>query len=480
MSSCLIDSLISTLTCQTQDLVYTTVPTGYIGLGHTHGEIVIFKPTTTLSGNLAVYDISGTFPDNWLTKNTEYTYNVARAPPANSYPKDYIGNNSGGVIQFVGKVAADQWIIAHSDILNDTYTYPLATAVYQSRTLLIVDVYAPSQQTSHIRTNAYRLDYPFAIVKSSLLNDKTDNNLQVKISDAATSKPVLDIRNVYRINTETVVPQIDYIPPRFDTFDLSTITFPFFDVNVISGNNLRYQVEFTTKDILPDTLQNIFSKSDSRQKYGLDVSFHTAASFTNFKKMAWTQGAAIVQSNTQAAFVLYCNYPSEQEVDCGEATEFTLPDNYSIREYAVSDQGYIIGSAVNSVDGRTILIVSSLANRTFMMFPLQIYNKDFFPEDINIFSYEYMDDKGIVQNSFYISAATFNKETRAGRVYIFQLNKKNLLVDPTVKPKLLKTMDDQTTNLSYFCPTQVRHNRDPENHGGRLIHVLSNCAAYGM
>jgi hypothetical protein len=107
------------------------------------------------------------------------------------------------------------------------------------------------------------------------------------------------------------VPQIDYIPPRFDTYDLSTITFPFFDVNVISGNNLRYQVDFQTKDILPDDLQNIFSKSDSRQKFGLDVSFNTAASFNNFKKMAWTQGAAIVQSNTQAAFVLYCNYPSE-------------------------------------------------------------------------------------------------------------------------------------------------------------------------
>lgn len=79
-------------------------------------------------------------------------------------------------------------------------------------------------------------------------------------------------------------------------------------------------------------------------------------------------------------------------INCGEATEFTLPNNYSLREYAVSDQGFIVGSAVNSVDGRTILIVSSLSSRSFQMFPLQIYNKDFFPEDINIFSYEYMND----------------------------------------------------------------------------------------
>lgn len=478
MSSCIVDSAMENLTCATQDSVYTTSPTGYIGLGHTHGEIAIFKPTNGLSGNLAVYDISGTFPDKWLTKNTEYNYTLPKALPVNSYPKDYIGNNSGGVIQFVGNTAKDQCIIAHSDILNDTYWYGESTAVYQSRTLLVIDVYAPSQQQSHIRTSAYRLDYPFAVVKSSLLNDQADNNFQVKITDI--SSTVTDIRNVYKINTESVVPQIDYIPPRFDSYDLSTITFPFFDVNVISGNNLRYQVDFQTKDILPDDLQNIFSKSDSRQKFGLDVSFNTAASFNNFKKMAWTQGAAIVQSNTQAAFVLYCNYPSEQVIDCGEATEFTLPDNYTLREYAVSDQGFIIGSAVNSTDGRTILIVSSLSNRSFQLFPLQIYNKDFFPEDINIFSYEYMDDQGIVQSSFYISAATFNRDTRAGRVYIFQLNKKNLLVDPAVKPKLLKTMDDQTTNLSYFCPTQVRHNRDPVNHGGRLIHVLSNCAAYGI
>lgn len=480
MSSCTVDEAMETLTCATQDTKYTTGPSGFIGLGHTHGEIVIFKPTTGQSGNLAVYDISGTFPTDWLTKNTEYNYNLPRSLPADSYPKDYIGNNSGGVIQFVGKTSKDLCIIAHSNILNDTYWYGEATAVYQSRTLLIVDVYGPSQQQTHLRTSAYRLDYPFVVIKSSLLNDKTDNNLQIKITDQGTPTPQSDIRTVYRINTETVAPQIDYIPPRFDTYDLSTVNFPFFDVNVISGNNLRYQVDFQTKDILPDDLQNIFSKSDARQRFGLDVSLHTSASFTNFKKMAWTQGAAIVQSNTQQAFVLYCNYPSEQEIDCGEATEFTLPDNYSLREYAVSDQGFIVGSAVNSNDGKTILIVSSLSSRSFMIFPLQIYNKDFFPEDINIFSYEFVDDAGTVHSSFYISAASFNKDTRAGRVYIFSLNKKDLLVDPNVKPTLLKTMDDQSTNLSYFCPTQVRHNRDPENHGGRLIHVLSNCAAYGI
>lgn len=171
MSSCTVDEDMKNLTCGTTDTKYTTNPTGYIGLGHTHGEIVIFKPTTGQAGNLAVYDISGTFPTDWLTKNTEYNYNLPRALPVNSYPKDYIGNNSGGVIQFVGTTPKDLCIIAHSNILNDTYWYGEATAVYQSRTLLLVDVYAPSQQQSHLRTTAYRLDYPFAVVKSSLLND---------------------------------------------------------------------------------------------------------------------------------------------------------------------------------------------------------------------------------------------------------------------------------------------------------------------
>lgn len=45
---------------------------------------------------------------------------------------------------------------------------------------------------------------------------------------------------------------------------------------------------------------------------------------------------------------------------------------------------------------------------------------------------------------------------------------------------MIKQVDDNTANLSYFCPTQIRHNRDPINHGGRLIHILSNCAAYGI
>ena len=242
MSSCLVDAAMETLTCGTQDTVNTTSPSGYIGLGHTHGEIVIFKPSTAQAGNLAVYDISGTFPTKWLTKNTEYNYSLPQALPANSYPKDYIGNNSGGVIQFVGLTPKDQCIIAHSNILNGTYWYGEATAVYQNRNLLLVDVYAPSQQTSYVRTTAYRLDYPFAVVKSSLLNDKTDNNLQFKVTDQAST--VSDIRTVYKINTETVVPLIDYIPPRFDTYDLSTITFPFFDANVISGNNLRYSIDF--------------------------------------------------------------------------------------------------------------------------------------------------------------------------------------------------------------------------------------------
>lgn len=413
MSSCIIDAAVTNLSCATKDSVYTTTPTGYIGLGHTFGEIVIYKPTSASQGNLAVYDIKGTFPTDWLNKIAEFNYKLGRDLPPNSYPKDYIGNDTGGVIQFVGKVQADLCIIAHSNILNATYWYGQATAVYQSRNLLIVDIYKPKQGKSQIRTNAYRLDWPFAIVKAEQLSDDPLNYFQIQISDAYTSKLFAN-KNVYRINSDSVATNISFIPPRFDTFDQSTITFPFFDTNVISGNNLRFNVEFQTKEVLPDNIQNIFGKATSNQKFGLDMTMHSEASFNNFKFMAWTQGAAIAQSANGDGFILYCTYPSEQEVNCGEATKFQFPENYELQEYAVSDQGFIVGSAVNSIDGKMFLIVSSLYTRTFATFPLQIFNKDFAAKDVNIFSYDYMDSAGVVNNSFYISVATFNRETRVG------------------------------------------------------------------
>jgi hypothetical protein len=243
MSSCSLDIDISNLDCTNRDNDLIVETDGYIGLGHTHAQLVIYKPKG-YEKFVFIYDMTGNkFGKDWVEKDTEYLIDDNKhRPEEGSYVRDYIGNSNGGVFQFTGAAEKNQQILAHSTILKRLYMYPESTGVFLGRNLLIVTVIQPKAGDGHLNTEAYRLDYPFAVVKAEQFRQFPTNKIFIKVSDKDNSQE--DSRVVYHINTSTVTPQVDFTPPKFDTWDGSSIRFPFFESNIKSGNNLRYTVEF--------------------------------------------------------------------------------------------------------------------------------------------------------------------------------------------------------------------------------------------
>lgn len=111
MHNCALDKDISKLSCTDSDTtpIHTCDLTGFIGLGHTHAQLVVYKP---IGGEkfIFVFDMTGNkFGKDWLEKDTEYlTDDGKHMVEEGSYVTDYIGNSSGGAFQFTGKTAKNQ------------------------------------------------------------------------------------------------------------------------------------------------------------------------------------------------------------------------------------------------------------------------------------------------------------------------------------------------------------------------------------
>jgi hypothetical protein len=376
--------------------------------------------------------------------------------------------------------------------------YAMATGIYQNRNFIKADVF----QTNKLMLSAYRYDYPFCVINSGVFNTNANNHLQITLSDYSAISGTVD-RIVYRINTDDVVPGIYYQPMRLDTYDQSTITFPFFDKNVNQGNNLRYNVTIDTTPLAPKQ-KGIFSPSDSSQKFELDVEFTTDSQRNAFKNIAWTQGGALVQEyvtppdpnnmvKSPPVLVLFCNYPSQTLIDCGEAEGIKLPDYFVLNSYALSDDNYMIGSATKMgangpIPGVAVIVTNLNTNRISYVLLKDNYFRDLTAQDVNIFTFTRMDTSGFVHSSFYITVTTFDVNNQNnGAVYIYEVIKDNLLnSDDELVATLKKTVTNVDVNVGKFCPTQVRHNRnsngdkatDTED-SSLLVHILSNCAAYG-
>jgi hypothetical protein len=107
------DLTLAELVCNTTDTNYFTNVDGFISLGHTLEQVVIYNhqvaaDNVTLNGQIDVYDMDiAAFKaqnfTNWLNKEQEYTFAVRIGSNDNlAYPRDYTGHESGGAIQFKG------------------------------------------------------------------------------------------------------------------------------------------------------------------------------------------------------------------------------------------------------------------------------------------------------------------------------------------------------------------------------------------
>jgi hypothetical protein len=104
--------------------------------------------------------------------------------------------------------------------------------------------------------------------------------------------------------------------------------------------------------------------------FNMDVSFATSAAQENFQYMAWTPSGAIAQAFNQKTYVLWCEFPSEQQIHCGSSKEFDLDPGFVLQENAIFDHGFIVGWAKNDETGKTVLIVANFNNDKIRIFPL--------------------------------------------------------------------------------------------------------------
>lgn len=419
---CQYDKSETTLQCGAS--VASKVGEGYVRI--INDELLVEYDVSATTATF--FALAGNFgADAWKTLSS--THAVEYQGDDHSWIKDYQGTEDQGCFMYSQTGNTDKGVVLHSTVVNDIesswFFLGQSGAVFENSYMLA------DTNTIYL----YRLSGPFVLVKGS---DFTESNATLSITakdDSTTGiTETAEIRIVSK--PSKIPPKVDWTAPYIDAFYGSIMEIPFDGGDVISGNGIKYDVQFDSKTIQPFVISS----------YGVNYNFNYPIATDMWTTVSLGHNWFVGQTKSKMINFNSCQFKDIRMMSCVSSNKKTYT-NYTLYTRSTKHFDVIVAYGRDQKEGKSAFFISS-------------------------------DSQGLTQQEFDgIFVDVDGTSDKDGNIYSAvamesAVNFFEIYANNPTKAVQTSSLDcSENGPFGKLCPTQIHFN--PRVSG--LIHILSQC-----
>lgn len=294
-----------------------------------------------------------------------------------------------------------------------------------------------------------RFGNPFFKVGGAELSTDVANILQISGMRKG-AKTLIAHSSLYQVSGTTVDVKFKYPNPYTDAFPDSTFFVPFFNENVVQGNNIKWRIEYDSN--------TTFSHSTIVDEFYPEITLKPHEPRSGWAKVAMTSGFFVAQDRGTVVHIYSCIYPNMHSKGCQRLLTQKLIEGEVLQTtiYGKGDMVMFWTQNGNASPPRSNVYVCDInASCQKNKLNVEVNDVTFFEDSI----FEH----------FVVAAAQYTPADKSqGLLHIYSIDN-----DDHTDFTLLSKFNAEWFSLNEFCPTEVH----PDPNGSR-VHVLSTCQAF--
>jgi len=311
LSSCAVDVTEADVICSAP--VDVGLGTGKIDITSGTGLLSILDYDSKLATiyTLNGYDIS---KSGWMTEMNSMT--LTTIPDINNnWVRSSDGNQNAMVFKWTSTLHLDSEISLVAWDLNKEISFTKVSATVLGVTFVTVD-----QSEAQFR----RIGNPFFKVGGAEISDQPTNHLQITGTEKSGSSPVTAGASFYMVKSINVEVKYNYQCPYTDIFPGSFFTVPFFNENVVQGNNIEWRIDYSSAT--NSSLVAAFGKTNIVDEFSPEVNLSPMEPRYGWAKVAISSGFFVAQDRGSIVSIYSCNYPNMHTQGCNRLQTQKLID----------------------------------------------------------------------------------------------------------------------------------------------------------